>query len=275
MISDRRLPLTIPLKPWYQDHCFAGRSVLPAVETMLLLAATAAEFYPDIDIRVMADVRFAKFLEIPPTAASLDCFVLCAGACDGRLRTQLLSRVQCKAMSRIKEHGEVFFSSAQGCDSASRPVLRLTAEPLTGPLTEITAEYLYRELVPFGSHYQTLRETLYLSEFEAWGKLQAPELPQASIEKIIGSPFPLDGALHAACVLGRQFVDFVPFPVGFAERVITRPTQAGCCYQTKVRRVRRTNDELVFDLAIFDSEGQLYETTTGLRMRDVRGTMTR
>lgn len=274
-MSDGRLPLTIPLKPWYQDHCFAGRSVLPAVETMLLLAARAAETYPEVDIRVMADVRFAKFLEFPPTAASLDCFVLCEGAGDGRLRTQLLSRVQCRAMSRIKEHGEVFFSPAQGGDSAHRPIVRLTAETLSGPLTEITAEYLYRELVPFGPQYQTLRETLYLSEFEAWGKLQAPDLPQAPIEKIIGSPFPLDGAFHAACVLGQQFVDFVPFPVGFDKRVITRPTQAGCCYQTKVRYGCQTSDELVFDLAIFDREGQLYETITGLRMRDVRGAVRR
>ena len=270
-MSDGRLPLTIPLKPWYQDHCFAGRSVLPAVETMLLLAARAAEFYPEVDIRVMADVRFAKFLEIPPTAASLDCLVLCQVAGDGRLRTQLLSRVQCRVMSRIKEHGEVFFPGVPGGDSALRPIARLTAAPLTGPLTEITAEYLYRELVPFGPQYQTLRETLYLSEDEAWGKLQARDLPQAPIAKIIGSPFPLDGAFHAACVLGQQFVDFVPFPVGFAERVITRPTQAGGSYQTKVRQVCRTSDEQVFDLAIFDSEGRLYETTTGVRMRDVRG----
>jgi len=274
-MSEGWLPLTIPLKPWYQDHCFAGRSVLPAVETMLLLAARAVETYPEVDIRVMADGRFAKFLEIPPTAASLDCLVLCEVAGDGRLRTQLLSRVQCRAMSRIKEHGEVYYPGVPGGDSAYRPIVHLTAEPLTGPLTEISVEYLYRELVPFGPQYQTLRETLYLSEFEAWGKLQAPDLPQAPIEKIIGSPFPLDGALHAACVLGRQAVDFVPFPVGFAERVITRPTQAGCCYQTKVRRICQTSDELVFDLAIFDDKGQLYETTTGVRMRDVRGTMTR
>ncbi|GAB6193073.1 polyketide synthase dehydratase domain-containing protein [Desulfocastanea catecholica] len=274
-MSDGRLPLTIALKPWYQDHCFAGRSVLPAVETMLLLAARVCETHPEVDIRVMADVRFAKFLEIPPTAASLDCLVLCEVAGDGRLRTQLLSRVQCRAMSRIKAHGEVFFPGVQQGDSVNRAVLQLTAAPLTGPLTEIPAEYLYRQLVPFGPQYQTLRETLHLSEFEAWGTLQAPDLPQAPIEKIIGSPFPLDGAFHAACVLGQQFVDFVPFPVGFAERVIIRPTQAGCSYQTKVRQVCQTSDELVFDLAIFDDEGQLYETTTGLRMRDVRGTMTR
>jgi hypothetical protein len=266
-MSGGRFPLKIPLKPWYQDHCFSGRSVLPAVETMLLLAARVFETHPEVDIRVMEDVRFAKFLEIPPTAVDLDCYVLCQVAGDGRLQTQLLSRVQCKAMSRMKEHGEVFFPGMAESDNGCSPVVCLAAAPLTGQLTEISTEYLYRELVPFGPHYQTLRQTLYLSENEAWGKVQAPDLPQM--------PIPLDGAFHAACVLGQQFVDFVPFPVGFAKRLITLPTQAGCCYQTKVTCVGQTSDELVFDLAIFDREGQLYETITGLRMRDVRGAVRR
>ncbi len=107
----------------------------------------------------------------------------------------------------------------------------------------------------------------------AWGKLKAPALPTDSIQAIIGSPFPLDGALHAACVLGQQSVDFVPFPVGFDRRIITRPTQAGCIYQTRVIQLCQSEDELVFDLDIFDQAGQVYETVTGVRMRDVSGAL--
>ena len=88
-------------------------------------------------------------------------------------------------------------------------------------------------------------------------------------QKILGSPFPLDGAMHAACVLGQQSVDFVPFPVGFAERVVIRPTQPGASYITRVRQTAYADEELVFDLAIWDNDGQLYETVTGLRMRNV------
>ena len=71
-MGDGRLPLTIPVKPWFRDHCFAGRIILPAVETMLLLAAKVNELHPEIDIRVMENVRFAKFLDIPPAAATLE-----------------------------------------------------------------------------------------------------------------------------------------------------------------------------------------------------------
>jgi hypothetical protein len=35
----------------------------------------------------------------------------------------------------------------------------------------------------------------------------------------------------------------------------------------------RTEDELVFDLDIFDQAGQVYETVTGVRMRDVSGAL--
>jgi hypothetical protein len=272
-MSDGRIPLTIPLKPWFQDHCFGGKSVLPAVETMLLLAAKAIEIHPEVDIKVMENVRFAKFLEIPPDTATLTGFVECATASDGRIKVKLLSRIQYKAMSRIKEHGEVFFAPANSVNIGTHPAPNLDPAPPTGPVTEIKAEYLYRRLVPFGPNYQTLQETLYLFEGGAWGKLKAPELPIDPIQEIIGSPFPLDGALHAACVLGQQTVDFVPFPVGFDRRVVTRPTQPGCCYLTKVAQLSRTDDELIFDLAIFDNDGRIYETTTGVRMRDVSGAM--
>jgi predicted secreted protein len=34
-----------------------------------------------------------------------------------------------------------------------------------------------------------------------------------------------------------------------------------------------TGDELVFDLQIFNNDGQIYETVTGIRMRDVSKAM--
>ncbi len=270
---DGRLPLTIPVKPWFRDHCFAGKIVLPAVETMLLLAAKASQLYPQVDIRVMEDVCFAKFLEIPPATATVDGLVESEVLSDGRVQLKLLSRMQFKAMSRIKEHGTVVFSPADNHKSHSQPSPSIDSTPPKGPVTEIKVEHLYRELVPFGSHYQTLQETLYLSGHEAWGRLKAPELAIDPVQEIIGSPFPLDGALHAACVLGQQAVSFVPFPVGFDRRVITRPTQLGCCYYTKVRQVMQTDIELVFDLVIFGNDGLVFETVTGVRMRDVTGAM--
>lgn len=274
-MSTGRIPLTLPLKPWFRDHCFGGKSVMPAVETMLLLAAKVKEIYPAIDVRIMEDVRFAKFLEIPPETAVLDCFIEFTEMSDGGVRVKLLSRTQFKAMSRIKEHGEILFSSAHSDDADSYPDKIVYPPQSTGPVTEISADHIYRELVPFGSTYQTLQETLFLSGGEAWGKVKAPRLSNDFnfIQEIIGTPFPLDGAFHAACVLGQQSVDFVPFPVGFARRVITRPTQPGCRYNIKVLQISETSDELVFDLVLFDDEGRVYEDLSGLCMRDVTGAM--
>jgi hypothetical protein len=76
--------------------------------------------------------------------------------------------------------------------------------------------------------------------------------------------------MHAACVLGQQFVDFAPFPVGFQRRTISRPTQPGGRYLTRVSMTSLTGDQLEFDLHIFNNAGLLFETVTGLRMRDVR-----
>ncbi len=274
-MSAGRIPLTVPLKPWFRDHRFGGKSVMPAVETMLLLAGKVREIFPEIDIRVMEDVRFAKFLEIPLEVATLDCFIEFQEVSDQRVKMKLLSRTKFKAISRIKEHGEICFCPVDPIETNPHSARIVCPLPSTGPVTEICTDHIYRELVPFGPTYQTLQETLFLSLNEAWGKVKAPELHKDidSVQKIIGSPFPLDGAFHAACVLGQQSVDFVPFPVGFARRVITRPTQPGCCYNARVILTSRTSDELVFDLVLFDDEGRIYEALTGLCMRNVSGTM--
>lgn len=266
-------PVAIAVHPWFEDHCFGGKIVLPAVETMLLLAAEVKRSCPEIDIRVMKDVRFTRFLEIPSGNTTVAALVECSRNENGSICARLLSRVRFKAMTRMKEHGEILFPSAA---ESNRADTAISPAPLGGPVTAVAADRIYRELVPFGPAYHTLQETLFLSGQGAWGRLKAPVLPPTvgSIQEIIGSPFPLDGALHAACVLGQRSADFVPFPVELGRRIISRPTQAGGSYVTRVVPVSRTSDELVFDLGIFDNDGQIYETVTGLRMRDVsRGTI--
>lgn len=263
-----RLPCRVHIEPWLKDH-FVGKDkkiVLPAVETMLLLAAECTAAHPEADIRVMEDVRFGKFLEIPAAAAAVPALIEASTCQRGRIRLKLLSHIQFKAMARIKEHGDVYFSA----EKALLEFSEVDPAPPAKPLAELTAAYIYRHLVPFGPHYRTLQDTLYLTDREAWGRLRAPELPFTyPVQERLGSPFPLDGAMHAACVLGQRLVDFVPFPVGFAKRSITRPTRPGDSYLTRVTLTEQGRDELVFDLQIFNNYGQLYETVEGLRMRDV------
>lgn len=260
-----RTAITIPVQPWFGDHCFNGRIVLPAVETLLLLAADVLTTYPEIDVRIMEEARFLRFLEIPPEKASIEALVDCRRTADGAVQARLLSRVRFRAMARIFEHGEVQFPAAKG--NVAGTVIH--SEPLKGTVREIETERVYRELVPFGPAYHTLQNPLFLSAGGASGMLKAPTLPETGITEQLGSPFPLDGALHAACVHGQQHVDYIPFPVGFKRRVISNPTRPGKSYRTTVHSVARTEDGLVYDLEIFDKNGTVYETVTGVRMMDV------
>ena len=266
-MGDKRIPCTLTVQPWYEDHSVGGTIVLPAVESMLLLAAKCVMAHPAIDIRVMENARFGKFLELPRNAASVPIFVECNAGPDNRVQAKLLSHRQLGAMARIKEHAEIFFPAAA---RNMGPPAHIDPVPLVDTVKLIDSAQLYRDLVPFGRCYHTLQGNLSLSDCQAWGQLHAPELPFIDpVQNTIGSPFPCDGALHAACVLGQQFVDFPPFPVGFQRRIIFRPTQPGGNYLTKVTMTSLTADELVFDLHIFNDDGWLYETVTGIHMRDV------
>lgn len=264
-----RTPVAIAVQPWFADHCFNGKTVLPAVETMLLLAAGVVAEQSDIDIRVMDTVRFSRFLEIPEGSFNVEALIEYERKANGSILAKLLSRKQCTGMTRLQEHGEILFSPAR---TTRGHAPGLAPEGPADSNITIPAEQVYRELVPFGPRYHTLQDVLHLSGQSAWGTLKAPALPaHETAGESLGSPFPLDGAFHAACVLGQRSVDFVPFPVGFARRVIARPTQPGGSYCTRVELLSLTQDELVFDLGIFDSQGQVYESVTGVRMRDVSG----
>lgn len=259
-----RLPVTIPVEPWYKDHSFDGKIVFAAVETMMLLADNAAKEQPDLDVRTMEDAQFHKFLEIPPQSRSIDALVECEHCSDGRLRTALLSQVQLGTMRRIKEHGELFFPAETTCP----PVPDIDQLKRTSVVTEITAHNIYRHLVPFGPWYHSLQGTLFLGKQAGWGKVKAPALPfNTPIQQLLGSPFPLDGAMHAACVFGRQFVDQVLFPTGFRQRTIARPTQPGAEYLVTIVPVSVADDEQIFDLGIIDNDGEVFEAVSGLRMQ--------
>lgn len=266
-----RRSVQIPVQPWFKDHSFNGQTIFPAVESMLLLAEIAEEINSDIQVACMAKVSFPKLLSIPEHTAELSVLVEYEEeTADHDLTLKLLSKVQFKKMSRIREHAQITF-----------PLHPFKILTVTMPITAesdicIKAEKIYKELVPFGPSYRSLTGTLRISENGAHGSLHAPQLAHQHImEKKLGSPFPLDGAMHAACVFGQCVSGFVPFPVGFEKRVIHSPTRAGKKYNTSVVITSQTENELIFDLSIFDSVGNICETVEGLQMRDItKGTVT-
>ena len=256
-------PISVRLKvqPWFQDHCFNGRVILAAVEAMSLLAETVQERFPWVNVRIMEDANFVKFLEIPPDEDSLDVLIETAEQDDGRILARLLTRRKLTTMTRLTVHCELLFGSQKPPEPWSSPAKE------SEPVYNVSAERVYRELVPIGPLYQTLCGRLSLSRDSAWGTLSVPD--PATWASPLGSPFVLDGAMHAACVHGQQLVDFIPFPVGFAARSIERPTRPEEQYAVNVQLHSQTPGQLLYDLQILDSRQRVRETVLGLRMRDV------
>jgi len=259
----------VRIQPWFADHYFAGKTILPGVETLLILAGAAKEFDQQCNVTKMVDVRFDKILQIDPNETTLEMIVEIVTDNPGAITTKLLTKSRNNAFSRIMEHGRVTFSILQA--TASEAQTERVPIDLAGPIVKVPSAKIYQELVPFGQYYQNIVDDLHLSKHGAWARLTAPNLPVSGDDELSWSPFPLDAAFHAACVWGQRFVGFIPFPVGFASRIVNRFTKPGRTYETRVLPTEVQPNEIMFDLWIVDSGGELCETVRGIRMRDVTG----
>jgi hypothetical protein len=126
---------------------------------------------------------------------------------------------------------------------------------------------IYRELVPFGTAYQNIIGDLSVSPKGALAYLSGGG--NEADEDLLGSPFPLDAAMHAACVWGQRFSGIVPFPTGFEKRIIYQKTKKGGAYLGRVVPVKVNHESLIFDAWIYDLDGIMYESISGIQMRDV------
>ncbi len=263
MTETKTVTTCLPLPYWIRDHHFDGKSILPAVEAMQLLAKTAEITHPALNVQIMEAARFYRFLELPPDREQIDIMIEMEMAAEGRLRARLLTRKQLAAMSRLTVHCELLFCF----HPADEPVTLQPHKTATDFVTKVSAERIYRELVPFGPMFRTLEGQLSIMRDSAVGRLRTPHLPPDFAPT--GSPFSLDGAMHAACVHGQRLVDFVPFPVGFDRRVISNPTQPGEEYSITICLRSIDENSLAYDLQVMDCNGGIRETVLNLMMRDV------
>ena len=260
----QRCPLVV--KPWFADHGVSGKVVLPAVEALLFLAARCREACPTVDITSMREVRLTKFLEITNRHGELDVLVETEEE-DGWLSAALCSETPLKGMTRVKEHCRVRFRLCPDQELGEEASCDI-ALPRGAALT-FSASDIYRHLVPFGPTYHSLQGTLHIDGDHALGTVRAPLVAgDETVAGLLGSPFPCDGAMHAACVLGQQRASFIPFPVAMAERRVLRPTQPGKEYLIRATLTAESPAELTFALRIDDTSGRLCERIDGLRMRD-------
>jgi hypothetical protein len=262
-----RLPLNIRIEPYMRDHRFQGLTVFPAAETLNILARSVQVYRPESPIQYMVQASFPRFLHIGPEDNRIEAFHELETRKNGDIVSRLLTMSVSRngLIGRAKEHAMIRFKR-EIPDIPILPFYRATR--LEGEGFNITADRLYRELVPFGPSYHNVKEdTLFLTEAGAVAQLSSGFIRRAS--GILGSPFPMDAALHCACAWGQRFSGVVAFPVGFEERFIFRPTLTGETYFGRIIPIQTHAQPLIFDLWIYDFDGAPREAILGVAMKDV------
>jgi len=264
-----RVALSTPA--YLKDHSFEGRIVFPAVEAMITLARAMGNRYPGAALRTLTQAHFPRILAVDPAGSQTDAEIELSVS-DTGISASLLTTLEIKArtMSRTLEHARVTFTGGTALPEASisfRQARKLETECINVP-----AAAIYRELIPFGPAYQNIVGDLSVSEDGALADIRGGS--GEADESLLGSPFVLDAAMHAACVWGQRFAGIVAFPVGFDHRTIHQPTRRGGSYLARIKPVQTRCEPLIFDVWIFDQNGIIHESIGGLRMRDVtRGRM--
>jgi hypothetical protein len=262
----RRLPAPIHVQPYHRDHCFDGKPVLPAVEAMVLLAASVQQNCPQTDCRSMTDARFERFAFLPPAPAVVETLHELTALPEGGVRAELMTRQRAKtsAMSRTKCHAGLVFGAGR-----EKPLRERAPLPTGG--YAVGTDRLYRELVPFGSSFQSVKGSLTLTAAGAVARIRVDGKFLAVGP--MGAALVLDGAFHAACAWGQRHVGVVAFPVGFARRRIFNSPAPGIDYRAHVFAGHACGGPdtgaLLFDIRIYDQNGVLHEALDGLEMRDV------
>lgn len=268
--AGERVAVTIDVPPHWSDHHFQGRAVLPAVEAMQLLSHWARRYRTGLNVHCIREATFDRFLELPSSGGRIHAWCEIEELTNAGLRVALLTKTPSKSsgMTRTKVHARIDFCKPAAVPSL--PDLDLAAA-LDGVCFSVDPKRIYKELVPFGPAFQTICQPLRLTAEGALGVIQAPELGDTQSPLHLGSPFVLDGALHAACVWSQRYAGVVAFPVGIGKRIIAARTRPGETYLSRIFPVQTDSTQLTFDIWIVDQQGRLFEELTGVTMRDVSG----
>jgi hypothetical protein len=265
--NKERYPIEIKAYPYLQDHHFEGQSILPAVEALIVMAKVAAANFPQVNVCHQRQARFPRFLSIDPQEQMKKVFADITDTDNGSLGVAISTMAKAKTgiISRRLEHAYVEFAALP---IQENPAPQLAdSKHLGGKTFNVPAAVVYRELVPFGKAYQNILGELSLSSEGAIAQLYGGE--GEVNDDLIGSPFPLDAAMHAACSWGQRYAGIVAFPVGFAERIIYRKTKKGRKYIGRINPVNVSREPLIFDALIYDLDDIIYESVSGIQMRDV------
>jgi Polyketide synthase dehydratase len=275
------IPLVISVPAYLRDHYIGGLVVLPAVEALQIVARSRSD---DLDGHSCRQERafFHHPLMIDPCATEIPAVHEYARYADGRCLSRLLTLRSGRQMkfTRRMEHLSVWFAPADrevaGCGAAREAWCETASQsdpgdavPHAGPTFRVSADRLYDELVPFGLAYRNVRGDVFLTETCVLATVSGGDFPEAAGP--LGSPFPLDAAMHAACAWGQRYRNRVVFPIGFNRREILSPTRAGETYLCRITSLPDEGAVLCFDVRLHDLQRRPVEIIRGLKMRDIFG----
>jgi hypothetical protein len=267
------ISVVIPVPAYLGDHHVSGRVVLPAVEALQILVRTLPAA-SGADPRRQEQGVFSHLLSLDPRVREILALHELSRTADGRCRSRLVTLLSGRqaTWTRRVEHVSVFFPPAGGVNEGSgngpEPVFGAAAAG-GGPVFTVSARRLYDALVPFGPAYQNVVGDVRLTPAGASAEVSGGGYPEAV--GTLGSPFPLDAALHVACAWGQRYRGTVAFPVGFHRREIVIPTRAGETYRCRVVPLPEEDAVLRFDILITDGNNRSVEVIRGVAMRDISG----
>ena len=264
----RLFPVKLEIAPYLRDHSFDGRAVFPAVEALITLAKSVKSHYPQAVLQDQRSALFPRPLFVETADRSLDAQIEIDESADGiHASLQTSVKIHNTAISRTLDHARVTFAGEAVLPGATMSFR--TARKMEHRCIQVPAASIYRELIPFGTSYQNITGDLTISKDGALTDITGGS--GEADDNILGSPFVLDAAMHAACVWGQRFADMVPFPVGFDRRIIHKTTKKGGAYCARINPVNVGRNVLTFDIWIFDQNGLIHEIVSGLQMRDITG----
>jgi hypothetical protein len=261
----------IEIHSYLRDHHLEGKVILPAVESLIVLARVVKTNYPQMEMSCLKSAVFSRYLTIIPDIERQPVFVDVGNSRDNVIAVSLLTSIKSKAgtISREVEHARVEFCVAGPKDICTPPFH--VVNKLKGDCISVPSITIYRELVPFGAAYQNIMGDLSVSSEGALAYISGGN--NEADEDLLGSPFPLDAIMHAACVWGQRFAGIVSFPVGFEKRIIYQKTKKEEEYMGRVVPVSITKESLLFDAWIYKND-VMCEYIKGVKMKDVtRGRM--
>lgn len=256
----------IEIFPYLRDHYLEGKVILPAVESLIVLNRVVKQNYPRTEINCLQNASFSRFLPIAPDINRQQVIVDMESFEDGTITALLLTSVKSKTgtISREVEHARV-----ECCKSDTKELFKphsQAVDKLKGDCISVPSTTIYRELVPFGTAYRNIIGDLSVSSEGSLAYVSGGD--HEADENMLGSPFPLDATMHAACVWGQRFAGIVSFPVGFKKRIIYQKTKKKKEYLGRIVPVNMTGDVLVFDAWIYEDD-VMCEYVKGLKMKDV------